>query len=267
MPSYLPQLIEQPGDEFGGASGTKKEFSVRFLGKTDNADFPFTIANEVVATAIGQIIGLHLPNILTYELGGVPHLFVHLLDKDPSMSKPTPPPATSQKIKEWVESHPLEVHGALVLDLFLANNDRAFGPERRNLFLDPRGNLVLYDNSNGCFYRNRVGAGISAGIPRLDAVEADLNAMFDMAHKHNTYFQYLRDWTLFDHWFQRLQGLPEFIIETVVARIPANVARPTSAERERLARFLIARREYLPDHVDANREKRFPDLPKRGKHA
>lgn len=177
------------------------------------------------------------------------------------------PPATSQRLKGWVESHPREVHGAIVLDLFLANNDRAFGPERRNLFLDPQDRLVLYDNSNGCFYRNRPHAEITAGISRLDAVERDLDAMFDMAHKNNTYFQYLNDWAWFDHWFDRLRQLPEFVFENAVARIPRHLPRPTDQERDRLLRFLIARRRYLADHVNARRRTRFPGLPERGHHA
>ena len=168
---YVQEMIELPGDPLGGASGQKRRFQVEYLGKTNNADFPFTVANEVVATQLGIVLGLNLPNVLTQEVGGETCVLIQMVDRDPALQQP--PPATSRKLADHVRNHPDEVHGAVVFDLFVANNDRAFGPERRNLLLDRSGRLLLYDQGNACFYRCRPAANIQAGIPRLDAVEKD----------------------------------------------------------------------------------------------
>jgi len=265
--SFVPQLIEEPGDEIGGASGTKLRFHVQFQAKRDSNEFPFTIANEIVAAAIGQALGLNVPGVHSYLIGGTPYVLSHLIDRRSDMAKPTPPPVTSAGLARWVTEHPREVHGAILFDLFLANNDRAFGPDRRNLFLNSDDRLVLYDNANCCFYRNRPSAGIVAGIARLDAVEADPQAMFDMAHKGNTYFELLDTWEFIDFWFSRIQALPDFLFEDAVQRIPGYLARPTTTERQRLSQFLIARKRHLVDHIIRCQSSRFPRLPRRGDHA
>lgn len=264
--NFVPQMIEEPGDEIGGASGLKFRFQVQFQAKTDSELFPFTIANEIAAAAIGQALGLTVPSVLTYLIDGTSYVLSHLIDRRSDMAKPTPPPITSANLARWVGEHPREVHGAIMFDLFLANNDRAFGPDRRNLFIDSDDQLVLYDNANGCFYRNRPNAGIAAGISRLDSVEANLQAMFDMAHKNNTYFDLLDRWDLIDFWVDRIQALPDFLLADAVERTPEYLARPTPGERQRLSEFLIARKRYLADHI-MRYQACFPRLPSRGGHA
>src|SRR5215469_12768003 len=153
MDPYIQELIEQPADPLGGASGDKRRFRVDFIGKTSNVDFPYTVANEVVASHLGIALGLNLPTVLTHTIGGVTLALIQIVGRDPQIQQP--PPATSQVLAEYVRAHPDEVHGAIVFDLFVANNDRAFGPERRNLLLDRHGRLLLYDQGNACFYRPR----------------------------------------------------------------------------------------------------------------
>jgi hypothetical protein len=264
MSQYITEIFEQPADPLGGASGEKRRFTVQYLAKANNPQFPFTVANELVATQLGQALGITVPTALSYLVAGEQLVFIQMIDRNPEMVKG--PPATAKALQEYVASHPREVHGAIIYDLFIANNDRAFGPERRNLMLDVEGRLLLYDQGNACFYRNRPGAQIEAGIPRLDAVEADLGAMFDMAHKANHYFEFLTDWRLVEEWCSRIQQLPDFLIEAAVARIPSYVARPTGDERERLQEFLIARKDRLLDNMIA-RQNLFTGLPQRGSHA
>ena len=66
MNPYITELSEQPTDPLGGASGEKRPFRVEFIGKTGNADFPDTVANEVVASHLGIALGLNLPTVLTH---------------------------------------------------------------------------------------------------------------------------------------------------------------------------------------------------------
>lgn len=93
-----------------------------------------------------------------------------MIDRDPEEESGAP--ATAKKLADYVAKNSFEIHGAIVFDLFVANNDRAFSPDRRNLLLDRGERLTLIDLGNCCFYRNRPDVGIVAGIPRLDAVEA-----------------------------------------------------------------------------------------------
>jgi hypothetical protein len=252
---YVTEITELPGDPIGGASGEKRRFHAEFLGKTNNQEFPFTVANEVVAASIGMALGLNVPTVLTHRVGGEDCVLVQVVGRDPRMQQP--PPATAKALQEYVEAHQFEVHGAIVFDLYMANNDRAFGPLRRNLMLDGSGRLLLYDNGNACFYRHRPAESIVAGIPRLDAVEADLRAMFDMDAKGNHYREFLTDWGLVREWCERIGKLPEFLIEAAVDRIPSTAAQ--DVERQRLVEFLINRRGRLYDQIKGCVES-FPGL-------
>ncbi len=260
MNPFITELIEQPTDPLGGASGEKRRFRVEFIGKTGNADFPYTVANEVVASHLGIALGLNLPTVLTHTIEGVTLALIQMVGRDPQMQQP--PPATSKALAEYVRANPREVHGSIVFDLFVANNDRAFGPERRNLMIDSSGKLLLYDQGNACFYRPRHSAGIAAGIPRLDAVETELPRLFDMDHKGNHYREFLTDWNLVEQWCQRIAALPDFLIESVVNRIPIEVNPPSVDERQRLCEFLIRRKAYLFEHIVRWRTN-FPGLPAR----
>jgi hypothetical protein len=179
-------------------------------------------------------------------------------DRDESMQQG--PPATARKIEEYVAAHPDEVHGAVIFDLFVANNDRAFGPVRRNLLLDERGRLLLYDHGNACFYRRRRDAGIEPGVPRLTTVAADLRALCDMDHKDNVYRQLVSQWNLVQSWCRRIEQLPDYVIDAAIARIPVDLARPSPDERDALRSFLLDRRGRLLAQIAAN-PTMFPGLP------
>lgn len=261
MSEYVHEIKEQPSDPLGGASGEKRLFSVQYLGKANNPDFPFTVANEVVATQIGIALGLNLPTVITHKVAGETLALIQMVDREPSMQ--APPPATSQRLQDYVAEHPDEVHAAIIFDLFVANNDRAFGPERRNLAIDPEGRLQLYDQGNACFYRHRRSADITAGVARLEAIEADLTKLFDMDHKDNHYREFLTDRGLVRKWCDRIQQLPDFMLEAAVDRIPKELPRPDESERKRLVAFLVRRRSYLFEHIEKWKS-HFGGLPKRG---
>src|ERR1051325_3983141 len=247
MSDFVEEIIEQPIDPLGGASGAKRRFNVQFMGKGNNAEFPFTVANEVVATNLGIILGLNVPTVLSYRIENQPLVFVQMVNRDPeTMQKP---PASSATLSEFVRNNQDAVHAAIIFDLFVANNDRAFGPVRRNVALDVRKKLFLYDQGNACFYRNRRAAGIVAGIPRLIAVAKSLEAMWDMRHKGNHYFEFLTDWSLVESSCQMIAALPDFVLRNVIQRIPDYVEHPDATERAALEEFLIKRKKYLIDHV------------------
>ena len=255
---HISEILETPTDPVGGASGDKRRFSVEFLGKCGNPDFPYTVANEVVASQLGIFLGLNVPTCLAHSIQNKTYVLIQLVNRDPRMQDP--PPVTSKALAEYVESHSDEVHGAIVFDLFIANNDRAFGPQRRNLLIDDAGRLLLYDQGNACFYRQRPTAGIVAGVDRLTAVERDLSALFDMDHKGNYYRQLLTDWVLVEKWSERIRAVPNFAIESAVARVPRTADCPSTEETERLTDFLVERKDYLLDHI-RQWKACFPGLP------
>ncbi len=255
--SYIEEIMELPDDPIGGASGTKRTFRIQFLGKSANVDFPYTVANELVATQLGIILGLNVPSVMSHTIGTETFVLVQFVDRDPQMKQS--PPATAKILADYVLSHPDEAHAAIVFDLFVANNDRAFGPKRRNLLLDNAGKLMLYDQGNACFYRPRPAAGILAGIPRLESVEGDIGNLFDMAHKGNHYWEFLTDWSLVKKCCTRIKQLPDFLIRNIVDRIPHHLDPPARAERERLQNFLLKRRDCLYDQIVHGR-RHFPGL-------
>ena len=177
------------------------------------------------------------------------------------ITRPTGRPITSIELSRFVDTHSAEIHGAIVLDLFLANSDRSFGPQRRNIAVDERGELLLFDFGNSLFYRNRLHVGIHAGVERLDAVEASLPAMFDKEERDNddVYFQLLKDWNQVEQWCARIRELPDFVINVAVDRLPREFDPPSEDERQRLKSFLKKRKSYLLDHIRLN-PGLFPNL-------
>ncbi len=259
---FIKEVFEQPSDPLSGASGLKRFFAVEFIGKSNCGDFPYTVANEVVAAQLGIILGLNIPSVLTHSVANETFALIQRIDREPSMQ--AGPQATSPRLADYVATHLNEVHGAIVFDLFVANNDRAFGPVRRNVALDSRGNLSLYDFGNACYYRNRPRQGIAGGVSRLDSIEHDFLAMFDMDHKENHYREFLSEWNLVDQWCDRIAGLPDFAIESAVGRIPMDLSRPSPDERNRLIEFLCRRKRNLRELIERHCD-RFTGLPTRGK--
>ncbi len=254
----VTEMTELPDDPLGGSSGKKRHFLAEHLGKANEPDFPFTVANEIVASFLGATLGLHVPPVFAFGRGDSTLVLVQMSDRDARMQQG--PPATARAIEEYVAAHPDEVHGAVIFDLYVANNDRAFGPVRRNLILDGRGQLVLIDQGNACFYRRRREAGIEPGTARLDAVAADLRALFDMDHKGNLYRQLVTRWDLVQSWCGRIERLPDYVIDAAIARIPHDLTRPTPDERAALRAFLLDRRARLLGQIAAN-PAMFPNLP------
>jgi hypothetical protein len=259
----LYRIQEMPPDDLGGASGEKRSFRVEFIGKTPNERFPYTVANEVVSSHIGAVIGFNIPVVVPHTIEGEPIALI--LWMKPAARQQQGPPLSSRELQDFLNEHEIEVHGAIVLDLYLGNTDRAFGPQRRNIAVDDKGRLLLFDFGNALFYRNREHLGIQAGIARLASVERDLKNMFDKAVKNpdNYYFQLLRNWEFTKLWCERVRQLPDFVLEAAVHRIPDDIRPPDQGERLRRLEFLKDRRGYLLDHIRQNLDL-FPGLPRGG---
>jgi hypothetical protein len=258
----LYRIKELPPDNLGGSSGEKRKFLVEFIGKTPTDRFPYTVANEAVSSYLGNVLGFQIPAVIPHRIDG--HCVALVLWMSPAARKQEGPPLTSRALQEYLadEKTEDELHGAIVLDLFLANSDRSFGPERRNIAVDDvTRRLILFDFGNALFYRHRTHIGIEAGVPRLQAVARDLKSMFDKQEKdqNNYYFQLLKNWDLVRKWCQRIAQIPDFILENAIRRIPSDIEPPTHEERHQLFEFLAARRHYLLSHIQESVDL-FPGL-------
>lgn len=258
----LLRLQELPTDVIGGKSGDKRTFRVEFIGKAPNEQFPYTVANEVVSAFLAGVLGFNVPFVMPYLVDGDQIALV--LWMSPAAREQQGPPVTSKDLRAFVEEHEEEIHGAIVLDLFLANTDRGFSP-RRNIAVDETSNrLLLFDFGNALFYRNRERLGIAAGVPRLRAVEQDLRVMFDkVTPAEDRYFRFLSKWDLVEKWCDRIRQVPRFVLENAVKRIPPTICPPSEIERQELMDFLHRRPTYLLDQMCRNPDL-FPGLPARG---
>ncbi len=252
---HIVEVRQLPRDLLGGASGPKERYGVLFIGKSNNESFPYTVANEIVCSWLGHALGLNVQIAIPHSVGGSDTVLIQYLPNHPVMAEG--PPATAAVVQHYIANRSFEVHGGIVFDLFVANNDRSFGPQRRNIRFAPDGRLVLIDFGNACFYRHRPSAEIVAGVPRLLAVEKSMQSLFDMAHKGNRYWDYLTDWNHIEEWCNRIQQIPEFTIKAAVDRIPE--ASASEVERTALVEFLTRRRGYLLAHIRSCKDA-FPGL-------
>jgi len=85
-------------------------------------------------------------------------------------------------------------------------------------------------------------------MTRLDRVEADLGAMFDMDIKTITISSSLQTGIASDSG-RSIALMPDYLIEAAVGQIPKTLDRPTAEERKRLLEFLLKRRGYMFEHI------------------
>jgi hypothetical protein len=212
---------------------------LEFIGKAPTERFPYTVANEVVSNYIATVMGFQIPAVIPHRIEGDPLALI--LWMSPATRQQDGPPITSKALAEYLanEEHRDEIHGAIILDLFLGNTDRSFGPGRRNIAVDEvTGRLILFDFGNALFYQHRERVGIQAGIPRSQAVASDLRNMFDKQEHdpQSYYFQLLRDWSLVEKWCGRISELPGFVLCLASA---GNGETPCPSYR-------TTRKEFLP---------------------
>ncbi len=66
----LLRIQELPPDPLGGASGDKRKFKLEFIGKAPNENFPYTVANEVVSSYLGSVLGFNIPVVIPHTIAG-----------------------------------------------------------------------------------------------------------------------------------------------------------------------------------------------------
>ena len=248
MSNPLPILQELPSEqEIGGASGARL-FQFLAYGKGNSEDYPYNVPNEKIASELARLIGLPVPEILLMDHQNQWMFFSRSVAT--TESGEAKPPGTSQNVADAIANSPGIIEEMVCLDLFVCNNDRNPG----NFLCDSGGQLWLIDYGNSLFYRPSGGGKIQPGIPRLQAVEADLNALFDKPHDA---LKLCKTWDAMERGFERIAGIPDYFIENTINRLPR--ALLTDQERDFATEFLCRRKTRMERIVLDNKE-RFPDL-------
>ena len=249
MRTQPPVILEVPQDDLGGASGARR-FYVLAVGKHNSRDYPYTVANEKIASELGRAIGLRVPEIVLHRLRDQYHAFAYYIME--TESGETVPEGSAAEIATFYDENPEELHGMVCFDLFICNNDRK--PD--NLIIGEDKKVWLIDHANSLFYRP-TGAAVP-GIPRLTAVEADLTAMFDKPHG---FIKALHSWEHIDMWCERISKVPSYFIRSVIENLPKGIL--TEEERRFLFEFLERRKHRIQSMIQEHRPL-FPELGDRG---
>ena len=249
MDDIHPLTLELPSDELGGASGASY-FHVLTIGKRDTREYPYTVANEKIASELGRAIGLRIPEVLLYAVAGNWYCFSHFMRR--TESGETVPAGTAREIEAFFAANPTELQGMICFDLFICNNDR----KTDNLIVGEDQKVWLIDHANGLFYRPT--SGTEHGIPRLLAVKDDLRNLFDKPHR---FIGSLNSWEHIDTWCDRISKIPSYFIQGVIDNLPPGILN--SEERGFLCQFLEERKLSMRSLIEGN-PSLFPALRDRG---
>jgi hypothetical protein len=241
----LPTVWELPPDPLGGASGARP-FYVLAVGKANSPKFPYTVPNEKIAAELGRAIGLRIPEVLLYESKGEWLTFSRMIEQTDSGE--IMPEGTAAEIAQFFEKNPFELQGMICFDLYICNNDRNAG----NFVLGRDGKVRFIDHANALYYRPTDAS--SAGIPRLESVEADLRSLFDKPYH---FVDALTSWKYIDEWCRRISSIPSYFIRSIIDGLPAPLL--SEHEREFLFHFLERRKAAMRSIIYDSRSM-FPSL-------
>ncbi len=244
-----PLIQELPQDELGGASGAHA-FYVYTIGKRNTSEYPYSVANEKVASELGRAIGLRIPEVLLYRDTGEWLAFSHFIPR--TESGETVPEGTAGEIASFFERNPSELQGMICFDLFVCNNDR----KTDNLLVGDDRKVWLIDHANSLFYRPH--EQIKAGMARLTSIENDLKAMFDKPHR---FIEALNSWEYIDIWCERFSQIPSYFIQSIIENLPEGIL--SEIERTFLFEFLERRKSRMGAIIRENHTL-FPALRHRG---
>lgn len=248
----IDHIIELPEDPLGGAVGAKL-FRVLFAGKTSNDRFPYVVFNEKVAGEIGRMLGLHCPEVLIEPFDNRQYFFSHW--QETTQQGTILPGGSSKQLAEFFEKNQDYIHGMIIFDLYVGNNDR----RRGNVLLRSDDRLALIDQGNALLYYNRKSKAVPHGIERLTRLKKDLKIMFDKPHH---YLKALTDMNMVLSWIEKIKQIPEYFIVSMIGNLP-EIEDIDKDTRERTIEFLLERREYLLDHI-INNKGLFPNLKEEG---
>ncbi len=208
------------------------------MGTSRDDDNPFLLANEIVASTIGQFLRLPIPPFALMRNGSEQALFSSLhaqLEK-----RPDPDPTQCVKFDEHLCT------GVLVFDAFIGNTDRHAG----NLLVDnpdrpSKIDLIDHDRSIFGHMPDDDGASFSHET-RLTDLSSKTGLLSEdwLSAKRHCFLDLITGEHL-GHWFDRIESIPEWWIDDVCGSIHGlNVGKSNT---DGLSKFLKLRRHNLSE--------------------
>jgi hypothetical protein len=209
------------------------------VGKRDNTENPYCVANELVASEVGKRLRLPVPPSCVVQDGaGVPY-FACL---DFNLTGITLPPILPGAFAATFGDAVADI---LVFDAYIGNSDRHSG----NLAADygtPRYNV--FDHSHVLFGGTHHGI---TGIARLTAAETSLVIDQSIGGNRHCLIDVLADDRPMRRMLERIEGLDDYFLEDVVSA--ASDYGLSSSEASALLSFLKLRKSTLRQLIANNK--------------
>ena len=232
MPATHYKVVAKGGPVGQGVTGSVY-VSVHGVAKSNSAQYPTIVANELVCNRLASALLLPVPPGFLIKLDDVSH-FASL---NFNLSGQSLPPADAAAI---VSAFPTLSWGILLFDMWVLNGDRHNG----NISHDTIANKVqLFDHSHALFARsdfqsfsNSPAIGGHCLAPAITSLDG------------------LTDWN------SHIGAIPERFVRTIVGDVVGDEFGVGTARAQECAEFLIARRSHLIALAKANAAL-FPKVP------
>lgn len=252
--SVIYRITKVGGTRRGGVN---RPFEARVGGiaKT-NEEAPFTIANEIVAERLGQLLGLPVPaGVLAQDDEKVLHYFSLNVGQE---GKELPPiiPSDFCAEEQWLTA------GIVVFDVLIANGDR----HRNNLSCDetfPDGppRVSIFDHGTSL-----LGTDPPTGRERLELLDDHLGCIEDAMGlaRDSCLIAEPIDVQMLGQWVERVREIPNFVIDDICRAIADTPGLNVSIEEaEHLAEWIARRASKLGELIWQNQQA-FPSVEEWG---
>lgn len=209
------------------------------IGKTDTADGPFCVCNEVIAAEIAHRLRLPVPPFCVVEDNTNQPFFASL---DFNLTGLSLPPIFPQ---DFASNFPNAVADLLVFDTYICNSDRHTG----NLSVDySAGRYNVFDHSHAVLGASHYA---TPGLPWLALAANSLVMDGTIGGNRHCLLDFLTSSQALIPMIERIESLDDYFLEDVVAAVgDYGVDGPTQAG---LLAFLQGRRSGLRALLNANR--------------
>jgi hypothetical protein len=186
---------------------------------------PYEVYNELVAMALGRILGLPIPiGFVLEDCGNLYYCSGNFFAAGGE--------APDADIEHLAANERRIACGVVLFDAWIGNRDR----HSRNIFYDIDGNrLHLFDHGDSLLNY--------AGVANLEKLENTIEVHEDVARE-------VFDFSSFRDWHRRLLAIPDLLISDIAWQ--AASAGVKEEEARDVAAFLRRRRAKLPDLFEAN---------------
>lgn len=244
--SVIYRITELGVSERGGMNAAV-EARIGGVAKT-NGESEFTIANEVIAARIGQVLGLPVPAGVIAEDAAKTHYYLSI---DVSREGKSLPPVMAA---DFCDKEPWLAAGIVVFDVLTANGDRNASNLSRDPAFDPP-RVSVFDHGHAL-----LGTNPPIGQERLELATDRLGCVDDDAHiaTDSVLVSQPLDCGHLREWAERVAQIPPYVFGDICREIAKSPELGISAEvADWLADWLSARASNVGDLIWQN-QSAFP---------